>query len=101
MLIIPSAFASETNAPTDETLIKFVQQRTNAVRITQNPYQMETFVMMRCIGPSPEEVRVAQKEKTLGISDPHIKNLFTFMCRRAARRPCEPILEYFHKAQLF
>ncbi len=73
MLILSSALAEETNAPTDESLIQFVQQRTNAVRITQNPYQMETWVMMRCVGPSPEEIRVAQKEKTLGISDPHIK----------------------------
>jgi hypothetical protein len=73
MLVISPAFAEGTNAPTDETLIQFVQQRTNAVRITQNPYQMETWVMLRCIGPSPEEVRVAQKEKVLGISDPHIK----------------------------
>jgi hypothetical protein len=68
-----TVLAEDSMPPTDDALIKFVQQRTNAVRITQSPYQMETFVMMRCIGSSPEEIRVAQIEKTLGISDPHIK----------------------------
>lgn len=71
-------FASATtwaddSGPPDSALIKFVQQRTNAVRITASPYKMEMFVMMRCIGPSPEEIRVSQKEKSLGISDPHIQ----------------------------
>lgn len=57
----------------DDELVKFVQQRTNAVRITERPYLMEQVVMMRCIGPSPEELRVSQKEKLLGISDPHMQ----------------------------
>jgi hypothetical protein len=70
---VTMARADDSSPPSDSALIKFVQQRTNAVRITKSPYQMEQFVMMRCIGPSPEEKRVIQKEKSLGISDPHIK----------------------------
>ena len=68
-----SVLADGTNMPSDATLIQFVQHRTNAVRITESPYQMEGWVMLRCSGPSPAESRVFKKERTLGISDPHIK----------------------------
>ncbi len=64
---------ADNSGPSDNDLIKFVQQRTNAVRITKSPVQMEPIVAMRCVGPSPEDLRVAQKEKVLGISDPHIQ----------------------------
>lgn len=73
MFAATMTLAEDSGALTDSELIQFVQQRTNAVRITKVPYQMEQFVMIRCIGPSPEEIRVTQKEKSLGISDPHIK----------------------------
>ncbi|HTB82321.1 MAG TPA: cytochrome P460 family protein [Candidatus Sulfotelmatobacter sp.] len=73
ILIIPSVFAEKTPAPTDEKLVLFVQQRTNAVKITQSPFEMGQFVVARCVGPSPEEVHTAEKEKTFGISDPHLK----------------------------
>lgn len=63
---------ADDSGPPDSALIKFVQQRTNAVRITEKPVQMEPLVMMRC-AVSPQQMRVSQKERTLGISDPHIK----------------------------
>lgn len=68
-----TARAEDVVPPTDDALVQFVQQRTNAVRITEKPFQMEQFVSFRCAGPTPEESRVTQKEKSLGISDPHLQ----------------------------
>ncbi|HXB60534.1 MAG TPA: hypothetical protein VNU95_13260, partial [Candidatus Acidoferrales bacterium] len=39
---------ADDSGPPDSALIKFVQQRTNAVRITDNPVQMAPFVAGRC-----------------------------------------------------
>jgi hypothetical protein len=64
---------ADDSGPSDSALIKFVQQRTNAVRITESPVRMDARVAGLCRALTPEELRASQKEKSLGISDPHIK----------------------------
>jgi Cytochrome P460 len=63
--------AKDLDTPSDNDLIKFVQQRTNAVRITKSPYQMEQRVAMLCRALSPEEMQVIERENLLEISNPH------------------------------
>jgi hypothetical protein len=55
---------ADDSGPPDSALIKFVQQRTNAVRITDNPVQMAPFVAGRC-APTPAQL--------VGIPDPHLE----------------------------
>jgi Cytochrome P460 len=58
----------QTNSvpPADEALLKFAEQRTNAIRITAKPFKMEWAVMLDCRGPSPLEQRVAEKQRISG-----------------------------------
>ena len=64
--------------PSDDTLLSFAKQRSQAVRITEAPEQISAIVSMRCApprGPSREEIRIAKKQKDgrLG-ADPHATN---------------------------
>jgi Cytochrome P460 len=63
------AMANSFIAPTDDTLIKFVEERTNAVRITQTPYRMSDASATWCRIPP-----VYLEEQRLHLTNPHLRN---------------------------
>jgi hypothetical protein len=62
---------TDDSGPTDSALIKFAEQRTNAVRITEKPYQMSQLVSGLCRNLTPEEMRAVNLEKNCRTPDPH------------------------------
>lgn len=67
-----SALAGETNTPTDEFLIRFAQNRSNAVRVTKAPVNIALNVARRCASlppPDIEEQRIVRKK--VSIDEPH------------------------------
>jgi len=65
-MTVSSVFAGETNAPTDDLLIRFAQQRRNAVLITETPVRMDDAAAFACAEP-----RDLKQQRELGIANPH------------------------------
>lgn len=71
-VITSSAFAAETNGPTEAFLVRFSQLRTNAARVTEVPVNMALVVASACRPPLPPSIVEQRIEnKKISLDEPH------------------------------